>query len=241
MSDPATEETALSEKRPTENLAAVEEPQKKPESTPETRSSTANPILLKKEFPMTHRRAFKKSFWLFAIFGGIALIALGLDTYWVQDIQNTTDREVVRTALVGITAISFLVWFLRLVFFEIERLFYDYRVEGGNLHVSKGIILKEKGSFPLSRITDIYLHRGVGDFFWGISSLHVSTPTASSGRFAYIHGLTKNNADKLRVRLEELVKEQDFQIENIGGYVAKLSDRSRRRSAKKNGAKENLN
>jgi len=181
------------------------------------------PILLKKEFPMTYRRAFKKAFWRFVLLVVVARAATSAESIWVQQIADEHLKFNLRLIFISLTVAAFIWWLARVIYYEIERRYYDYRVVGGNLYLSKGMFVKETGSFPLSRITDIYLHRGMGDYFWGLSSLHVSTPTATSGEFAFIHGLTTRNAVRLRRQLEQLIKEHDHHIENISGLMGNVA------------------
>ena len=48
---------------------------------------------------------------------------------------------------------------------QIYRACYTYGIEANHLSMSKGVILKQRGQFPLSRITDVYLDRTLGDLF----------------------------------------------------------------------------
>lgn len=181
-------------------------------------------ILLKREFPMTHRRALKKAFWRSVLFVAVAAIWSSAEYGWILQIPDENLKFRVRCIYALVTGAAFLWWISRVIYYEVERFYYDYRVVGGNLYLSKGMFVKETGSFPLSRITDIYLHRGWGDYFWGLSSLHVSTPTTTSGEFAYIHGLTIRNAVRLRRRLEQMIKEHDHHIENISDLMKNVAE-----------------
>ena len=74
------------------------------------------------------------------------------------------------------------------------RTSYYYAIKDGHLVVAKGVILRQRGSFPLSRITDVYLTKTVSDFVLGLYDLHISTPTTTSGEFAKIDGLGRSAA-----------------------------------------------
>ncbi len=176
-------------------------------------------INLKKEYPIRFRRSIKKSFW--RLLSAIMITAIcGLFLIdAVPEIQNPTKRELIKILLYSSIFGAVVWWLSQFVYHLAEQLSFQYRVSGGNLYLRKGFITKETGSFPLSRITDIYLHRGWGDFFWGLSSLHVSTPTASSGNFAYIHGLRIKDAEKMRARLEKLVKLHDMHMQSLHGAL----------------------
>ena len=186
-------------------------------------SSLADTLNLKRQYPMSLRRALKKSFSFLVV----ALLVAGamylLDKHWIPTFDDPVRREVLNELAIAIAGFAGFIWIGRIFFFEMERLFYDYRVQGGNLYISKGILIKEKGSFPLSRITDLYLHRGLGDLIFGLSSLHVSTPTTASGEFAYIHGLTIRNAEALRDHLEKLIKGHDQHLRNIDRFMRNMA------------------
>lgn len=89
----------------------------------------------------------------------------------------------------------------------VEMNYLYYGVENGQFMISKGIFLKQRGSFPLGRITDIYLERGAIDLIFGLYDLHVSTPTVSSGEFAKISGLSRASAFGIQEKLSALVEE----------------------------------
>jgi membrane protein YdbS with pleckstrin-like domain len=87
------------------------------------------------------------------------------------------------------------VLYLPCYFYErLYRACYRYGIEANHLILSKGIILKQRGQFPLSRITDVYLDRTLGDLFFGLYNLHLSTPTSHSEKFARIDGLKLKTA-----------------------------------------------
>lgn len=189
-------------------------------------------IDLKNEFPITFRRALKKSFWRGVCFLLVLSFTLLFGESLLSGIQNQAKRDAAELFLFFVNFCFFMWWLGRFVQFHIEKMTYEYKVSGGNLYLSKGLITKEKGSFPLDRITDIYLHRGVGDFFWGLSSLHISTPTVSSGHFAYIHGLTIRSAESLRERLEQLVKASDRRLDEVALNVQNIMQYQKARPKK---------
>ncbi|MCC6219810.1 MAG: PH domain-containing protein [Deltaproteobacteria bacterium] len=177
---------------------------------------------LKKEFPMSTLWAGRGASLLFLFFLISVGVAWVVSEYYVAYIQDDLWRERAEGVLIGVMALLLAASVIRFIFLQLEARFYDYHVRGGNLYISKGIIIKERGSFPLSRITDIYLRRGVGDLIFGLATLHVSTPTSSSGHFAYIKGLRMHDAMALQTKLEELVKEQDNSLANMSELMGEL-------------------
>jgi len=180
-------------------------------------------IDLRRQYPMSHRWPVKQSAGLLAVLVASIVISTAIDHYFVMDMDNDWNRRAIQLMMASMMGLSFLLWFARAMLLEVELMHYDYRIQGGYLYISKGIFLKQKGSFPLSRITDIYLERGIGDFLFGLYNLHVSTPTASSGEFAYILGMREKNAFALQKRLTELVQENEYHIENIDQFVSGLA------------------
>lgn len=176
---------------------------------PKIRPAVDVAIDLKKEYPITFRRAFKKAFWVGMIALGIGAISYRIFHGYISALPEGEEKDFYALLIASVNLIAVAWWASKVAYYQVERATYRYNVAGGNLYLSKGLITRDTGSFPLSRITDIYLHRGIGDFFWGLASLHISTPTMQSGQFAYIHGLTIRNAENLRSRLESLVESRD--------------------------------
>lgn len=166
-------------------------------------------INLRKMFPLSHRWPIKKSFNFLALFFLTFFFVAVIDYYFVSYIQSDFDRNLLHFLFASMIVISFLTWLGKYLLYVMEHIYFDYRVENGHFYISKGIFLKQKGSFPLNRITDIYLDRSAGDLIFGLWNIHLSTPTASSGEFAHICGLSERNATGLQRILSELVQLSD--------------------------------
>lgn len=177
-------------------------------------------INLRKLYPISHLWPFMRSVsWLLAFVFCLIIVAFA-DYYWASEIERDLERDLVHFVMAMLLAISFLGWVMRFLLYELEMWHYDYRVEKGHLNIHKGIFLKQKGSFPLARITDIYLDRSFSDFVFGLWNVHVSTPTASSGVFARVNGLSELNATGLQRSLSELVQASTIDMEDLGNNVA---------------------
>ena len=116
---------------------------------------------------------------------------------------------------------------IRILYLELYRFCYDYRIHAGQFIVEKGIVLRERGSFPVIRITDVYLDRCFTDFIFGLYNVHVSTPTAHSGQFARIDGLSKATAISLQSNLMDIIQQSNSRtkqpstaVNNNGGMMA---------------------
>ena len=170
------------------------------------RKATEAKINLRKLYPISHRWPLLRSIHTLAIFVFSTILISVIDYHFVSVMENELTRNTLHLGFVLVFVVTLLAWLGRWLIFEIELWHYDYKVDHGHFFLSKGIFLKHKGSFPLSRITDIYTDRSVLDFVFGLWNVHVSTPTSSSGEFAHICGLTEKNAVALQRRLSELVQ-----------------------------------
>jgi membrane protein YdbS with pleckstrin-like domain len=103
----------------------------------------------------------------------------------------------------------------KLIYEMLYYRFYYYGIEGGHLVVSTGILLKQRGVFPLNTITDVYLDRNLLDYFFGIYNLYTSNPAGISHKYSDIHGLSKPNAVALQDYLVTLTRQVSPKIENL--------------------------
>lgn len=94
-----------------------------------------------------------------------------------------------------------------MTYYYIKRRTYYYGIEEGQLVIARGIILRERGYFQLSRITEVYLDRSFIDVLFGLYTLHISTPTAVSDKFARIDGLNEETALSLQQHLSLILEE----------------------------------
>ncbi len=168
----------------------------------EVHEMKAGAVNLRAECPISIRLAMKKSMAYFLVF--LLILGLSVGILYVLESSMTEDTELrVQNVALVLIFLSFIVAVGKFLFEALEIVYYRYGIEAGHFVISKGIILKRRGSFPLSRITDVYLDRTVFDFIFGLYSLHFSTPTMSSGAFARIDGLTLKSAMALQERLTD--------------------------------------
>ncbi len=81
-----------------------------------------------------------------------------------------------------------------------------YIVNGDRLEIIRGCLTKRRGSYPISQITEIYIHRNFWDFLFGLASIEIHTPSSFSGDFAFIHGIKLQVAEALQRYLIDLVQ-----------------------------------
>lgn len=159
-------------------------------------------IDLRSQYPIALRVILKRSFSWVAGWIGFLGILVAVHAGTSNHLFDSPAGQVVLSGFIIASAI----FIAKLTYEILYRASYYYAIEAGYLVISKGIIIRQRGSFPLSRITDVYLDRSVSDFIFGLYDLHVSTPTIDSGRFARIDGLPRDSAVHLQRSLVSLIE-----------------------------------
>ena len=171
------------------------------ESNTMDRTPTSYTVNLKKNFPLSPLLPIRKSSGILVV----ALAAIGLATVVnlssVEFFSSSTFDALLRQALAIAACATLAVCLGRFVYEYLARLCIYYGIEDGHFVMSRGIIIKKRGYFPLSRITDVYLERSFVDLLFGLQSIHLSTPTSLSERFAHIEGLNTRTAAALQRKL----------------------------------------
>lgn len=155
-------------------------------------------ITLRQTIPLQKRKILKQN--LHGVFGAVVVwglfTALGLALINIGVLKMPAAAQtgiVIRwIAVLGLL----LIWKLGYPILYFATYFYD--VEGDNLVIRKGVFATKEVTLPFSRITDVYVDQDMLDVFFGLSDLHISTPTVESGQFAHIDGLSRKGAAALR-------------------------------------------
>jgi membrane protein YdbS with pleckstrin-like domain len=82
---------------------------------------------------------------------------------------------------------------------------YFYDANDQNVTIRKGVWARKEITLPFSKITDVYVDQDVFDALFGLYDVHISTPTESSGLFAHIDGVNKEDGITLKELLLERV------------------------------------
>lgn len=175
-------------------------------------------INLRRQYPISPQLIIKRALpWLFCFSLSVTLFIL-LDVYFplhppgqsVSSFASLFHETLLWLSLfLGITAA------VKLLREMLYRYCYYYGIEAGHLVISKGILIKQRGAFPLSRITDVYLDRTFGDFLLGLYNLHVSTPTLHSAEFARVDGLRGRTAVSLQEYLTACLEASQQHAEGL--------------------------
>jgi len=172
---------------------------------------------LDKSYPISYRVVLKQTFpWIvgFLVFSSLLFMAyLNLNSF----VSDAKTLGYFHYALIGALEVSAVCLLCKLAYEILHRVTYHYSIQGKQLVISKGIILRSRGAFPLARITDVYLDRDFGDLILNLYSLHLSTPTIYSGQFARIDGLSRSVATSLQSYLSILLEGSQMAENGFGG------------------------
>jgi|GEM_PF-3170303 len=161
---------------------------------------------LKKEFPLSWKRPFRYSAGYFLTFAITLISGILLDVFLIDhvDLDEVLVSDVHTIWFVGIF-FTFFLWACKYTYEFLRAKQLNYFVEKGLFHVRKGVIIHARGSFPVTRITDVYLDQHFWDWIFRIYSVNISTPTVSSFRFSGIDGMSYENAMNLRSYLVTVI------------------------------------
>lgn len=161
---------------------------------------------LSRLYPVSRRSSLKRSISLFLLLCFSVVLFLVL---W-----NGGERGVMYASSKYIMLFLLFIFFIKISFEELTRLSYCYGIEDAHLVITKGIILKRRATYPLVRISDVYLDHSFLDFLFGLCNLHVTTQTAESAAFANIVGLRKSVAISLQEKVASYIDAAHNQVGN---------------------------
>lgn len=170
------------------------------------RPSNAARINLVQRYPLSLLRDFRKTTTPLVLCLGLAALTLGLRLGLVRTNSNSQIFILVQPWLNYLCLGVGLICLVHFLYHMLARKTLYYGINDGHLVISRGIILKKRGLFPLSRITDVYLERSALDLVYGLHTLRISTPTLLSERFAQIDGLDARTAMRLQCELARLLE-----------------------------------
>lgn len=177
--------------------------------------------ILSKRYPISRRLVIKRVLPWLSVFSGLGCFVLAVRFNAAGQIGFISSMPAVQQILLLLLSAAFLIFIGKLVYEILWRTCYYYAIEDSNLVISKGILIRQRGSFPLSRITDVYLNRSFSDFIFGLYNLNVSTPTEHSGEFAEINGLSKQVAIQLQNLLTRTLEEVEHRF--VPQFIERVS------------------
>ena len=145
-----------------------------------------------------------RSFHWIVAFIILTLILLAVDQVIPhRNVSVAFDLFIVFGSMVfGVAIISLA---LKLIYEVLYFILYAYRVESQQLVVSKGVIWRSHATFPLAKLTDVYVERNPLDLIFFISTLQITTAAATAAvNFGGIEGLPYASAISLQTFITEL-------------------------------------
>lgn len=173
----------------------------------------AKVIDLSQRYPISALIDIRKTAWTFT---GAAIAGAAAVTITVVPPDHALslhDYPFVQALVQVLAVLLSCLWFVRFTYEFLRRQCLYYGLEDGHFVISQGIILRQRGFFPLSRITDVYLERSLLDLIFGLHTLHISTPTPLSERFARIEGLDEYTARALQHYLTAALERSAMELD----------------------------
>ncbi len=170
-------------------------------------TTNQDPIDLRADYPLAARVVIRRS-WLWLVTYAVALY-FTLFRYLDARVNPTSEGlfvELLNTVSVWVIFGGLLLCCGKLIYEVLYFITYEYGVDLGNLTVTEGVILKTRSSFPISKITDIYLDRDLIDTVFLLWDLNISTPQMKSAAFGKIFGLSRRSALELQDYLGSLLE-----------------------------------
>lgn len=199
--------------------------------------------ILSKKYPISARYVFRASFKSYLTTILLIVVWSLMGRYLVEHLPFETIRG--EAAAFFILVVLPILWSLgNTIYHFLQRKFLEFGIDEGNFYLKRGIILSARGSFPLSKITEIYIDQNLVDAILDMRNVHLSTPSFDSHAFARIGGLRANHAKQLKQTLERLAHTQrvmemrgvmfdserdaigDYQKKNLGKKVRSVDFRS---------------
>lgn len=158
------------------------------------------PIRWRQVFRASFARFFLSRFHAPLIIGDICLLTLKhFDTFGILD------AEPVHAFMVLLLVVEALLFTFDMLYQILYYRTYFYDIRDNSVVIRRGVLCKKELTLPLARITDVYLDQDIVGRMLGLYDLHLSSPTATSGRFAHMVGIDRRGAHLLRKTLLELI------------------------------------
>ncbi|MCB0336627.1 MAG: PH domain-containing protein [Bdellovibrionales bacterium] len=148
------------------------------------------------------RRSAKASLRLLALLVTLVATLCLIHVFW-SPLEEVLAYKWAMVA--GIVVLAFAVFAAKIVYEFKYRETLEFGITRHNFYLKRGVFMQDTGSFPLSRITDIYLERRMSDYLLGLASLVIATPSNKSVDFARIEGLKFQDAQNLKFLLSSVV------------------------------------
>jgi uncharacterized membrane protein YdbT with pleckstrin-like domain len=153
---------------------------------------------LREKYPIRYRKILKKS-TIPVLRNLLISVPLAFVYFLLIDVFGkdwSTEKMDQSIYILFFSAFCFIFYvpFIEFLYF----LTYFYDSDSKNVIIRKGIIARKEVTLPYTKITDVYVEQDFLDVILRIYFLHISTPTAESGKIAHIAGLDKKGSKAMR-------------------------------------------
>ncbi len=180
---------------------------------------------LRRNFPLSRRSVLKMILpWLIAVvIAGTGVLATLFESS--IDGPNSTQLNALTTALQILFGGMLIVFSAKLAYAVIYFHFFHYGIEQNCLYISKGVLVRKRGCFPLGRIHEIALARDILDAALGLWAIEIYTPGGDSVQFARLESFSRRTAELLQRYLLNEIIEQSAPQEHPAGQSARKRPR----------------
>ena len=164
--------------------------------------TSKDPINLRKMFPLAYRSILKRSIHWIAGFALLMILISLVDRINPHD--ETMASQIYFLFCLTLLLLGVVLLCCKLLYEVVYHHIYYYGIELEHLVISRGIFFKTRASFPLSSMTDLYLHRDPIDLLFLLYNLNVTTPSPVA-EHGSIEGLSTKKGAALQNYLLALV------------------------------------
>jgi membrane protein YdbS with pleckstrin-like domain len=164
-------------------------------------SYSPNSVPLVKQLPLSRAKPFKRtisrSIWLLVLcvlIGGIVFVA--------SEGQASPLLPSFQFLILGYAAFVILILIYQIFYLK----YYYYDVSRTTLTIRKGVFGRRQIFLPFEKIQNVFVDQDLLDRIFGLYDVHVSTVGMGSARMCHIDGLRKENAEKMKSYLLQLMK-----------------------------------
>lgn len=167
-------------------------------------------VVLSKKYPVSARYVFRASFRSYVI-TSLLIVLGGMVRPSIID-HLPFDQPMAETVFfIALVCFPIVYCIGKTIYHYLQRRYLEFGIEEGNFYLKRGIILTARGSFPLSKISEIYIDQNLVDAILDMRNVHLSTRSVDSHTFARIGGIRSRDAQLLKQTLERLAHTQRVQ------------------------------
>lgn len=155
--------------------------------------------------PLESRKIIKKSLANGMLVFYLIFIVLGI-LWLAQGVGRSIPGLPIFAIFLGIFIVIFLLFIVGVIYqiFYFRYYFYDLTPE--EIIIMKGVIARNKISIRYEKVQNIFIDQDFLDRIFRLYDVHVATADSQSAMVAHIDGVSGENAEKLKLILDEKIK-----------------------------------